>query len=195
MNSFERIKNRNIIVDTNVIIDYSTKDFPKRSGEFLDKLVKKGNTLFVSQFTGMELLRDTDEGETANKYRQFLSEIDNVEVTFSVIKNAIQLSRDYRTLLCGRKVDLADLVIGGTAILRLKEKETGKIGSQSLLLTENRKDFPELIWKCLACHAVLDKDPSGKSTRVNRLFYLLEFNTHYLSRVKNESSRKLRGKS
>mgnify|MGYP001618693489 CR=1 FL=1 len=42
MNSFDKIKGRNIVVDTNVVILYSKEGFKKLSKSFLDKLIRNG---------------------------------------------------------------------------------------------------------------------------------------------------------
>ncbi|GEM_PF-5048992 len=182
MNSFNRIKGRNILIDTNVIINYSKEGFAKRSGEFLEELIKNDNILYVSHFTGFELLRDQDEGEIKDKYIKFLNEVNNIEVSFNVIKNSVLLSTDYRKILNGKKVDLGDLLVGATAILKFRKKEKRGVSKKTLLLTENRQHFPELLWKSIACHPVF----SDNNEKVINIFYLLEFNTSYIQRLKKE---------
>lgn len=179
MNTLDKVKKRNIVVDTNVVILYSQEGFKTRSKAFLDKLIKNGNILFVSQFTGLELLRDQDPGKVETGYGEFLSEVNNIHVSFSIIKNAILLSKDYRHFLDGKKVSIGDLIIGGSAIHKFKTSASQR-PKKTLLLTENRKDYPELLWRAVACHPVFSKDKK----RVTNIFYLLEFNTGYLDRVK-----------
>ena len=191
MNLFERVKNRNILVDTNVIILYSQKDFDKRSDYLLEKLVASRNALFVSFFTGFELLRDQYDGELRDKYLKFINEVDNVPISFQVIKNATRLSADYRQMLSGTKVDNADLIIGGTAILKLERSKESRTFGNTLLLTANRWHFPELFWKIIACHPVFIPKIKSKSGDqiVSDILFLLEFDISYLYKAKKKSEK------
>ena len=189
MNSLSKVRSRNILVDTNVVIKYSQEGFKERSEEFLDRLVANKNVLLVSQFTGLELLRNQDPGNLKNSYVKFLDGANNVPIGFPVILNAINLSEDYRNFLNRSNISTNDLIIGATATLRLKGKGQVEIPGKTLLLTENRKDFPEFLWKAVACHPIFaDKE----KTKVTEIFYLLEFNINYLQKVKKSSNSKVR---
>lgn len=176
--SFSEIKNCRIIVDTNIIIDYLVNNLKtRRNGNVLRKLADNNNELYLSEITGLELLRNTEDQDTKRKYLEFLNFIPNISVNKTVLINAASLASDYRRICNGRKINNnGDLIIGGTIITLMLEEEQNK--KPALLLTQERKEFCDPIWHVVAYNEVYnEKEPQ----KIQHNIYLLEANKEILS--------------
>ena len=165
MDEIAQVKNKKILLDTNILINYGVENFRERSGNILRVLLNNQNKLAVSEITGLELLQGETEKSKIEFYLKMLNFISNLDVSRSVLLNAISLSSGYRRIKTDKKgPSVADLIIGGTVLAH-----------DSLLLTADRKDFSEPMWGVVAHKYVFD---DKKSVIAN--LYLLKFDENKL---------------
>lgn len=166
------IKNRNILLDSNIPIWYASAGFKERSGNPLRALFDNGNRLGITTISGLEILREENKEEVRKKYFNFLNFVPAVTPQVVDFQNAAVLAGEYRRVCKGKKVPFQDLVIGGVVLSNSFEKD------KLLLLTTDRNDFCEPFWLTVAHQAVAADD---KKT-VQAHLYLLEFNVEMLDK-------------
>ena len=164
MDDFSTIKNSKILIDTNILIYYSVKRFQDNSRNVLRRLIDGGNQIAISAISGLELLRDEEDTNKRKYYLNLLNFIKNIDVSHAVLQNAHVLSQEYHKILRGKKAPLVDLILGGTAI-----------GRDTLLLTADKKDFCEPIWRTIS-HEYVFTDV-GKKDEVMHNLYLKKYDS------------------
>ena len=155
------VKDKKIIVDSNIAIYYANQGFKERSENILRTLKNSGNTLAISEITSFELLNIDPKDQRIKYYINFINYIERIEVSATILKNAALLNSEFKRFGCKHNIPLADLIIGGTVINI----------PNSLLLTADRSDFCEPLWKTVAHYPVLKN-----KTDIDVNVYLLEFN-------------------
>lgn len=165
------IKNRKILLDSNIPIHYAHKGFQERSGNPLRVLLDNGNKLTISPISALEILSGDNSEDIREKYLKFLNYVHPIEVTRGHYQNAAVLASEYRRICKGKKVPLPDLLIGGIII------SYSFIEDKLLLFTTDREDFCEPLWMTVAHQAV----PAEDKKNMQEHLYLLEFNVDILS--------------
>ncbi|HTR18519.1 MAG TPA: hypothetical protein VMH91_00880 [Candidatus Paceibacterota bacterium] len=164
------IKNRTIILDSNIPIWYATEGFKERSGNPLRVLVDNGNKLAITPISGLEILVDDNKEEVKKKYLIFMSYVQNISLEPAYFQNAAILASEYRRICNQKKIPLPDLIIGGVVVAH----SFGK--NKPLLFTADRTDFCEPLWITTAYLGVPDKE----NKQIQPQLYLLELNTEIL---------------
>lgn len=167
----EEVKNRKIILDSNIPIHYAHKGFVERSGNPLRTLLNNGNTIGIPAVVGFEILAGDNTPETRDKYLKFLNHLPTLELTRGHFQNAAILAAEYRRIYKGKSPPVCDLLIGG-----LIASYSYYSDEKPLLFTCDRNDFCEPLWNTVAHVAV----PSGKDNQIQEHLYLLELNTDML---------------
>lgn len=155
------IRDKKILVDTNIPIFYANEGFKERSGNILRILKDSGNILAVSEITSYELFNTDSKDQRLKYYINFLNYIERKEVSATILNNANLLNNEYRKFGCKHTVPLPDLIIGGTVIN----------SQNSLLLTADRNDFCEPLWQTVAHYPV-----AKENGEIEANLYLLQFN-------------------
>lgn len=155
------VKNKKIIIDSNIPILYATNGFKERSKNILRILADNDNSLAISNITSYELLNTDPNDQRVKYFVEFINYIYRLEITETALMNAVLLNNEYKRLGCKQKTPLADLIIGGTVISI----------EDSYLLTTDRNDFCEPLWKTIGHQLVLKEDKDAEAN-----IYLLEFN-------------------
>lgn len=164
--SLDQIKDKTIVVDTNIAIHYATKEFSERSGNFLRQLKDNDNKLVISAITAYELMCG-DPTDTRQKYfASFIQYIQKIDIGAVVTYNATILKNIYKKFGCKHEIPIPDLLIGGTT--------TGL--KNAYLLTADRNDFCEPLWNTVFSKTVFRNDKKG-NVESETTIYLLEYNT------------------
>jgi hypothetical protein len=171
MIELREVKNRKILIDSNIPVHYASERFKERSGNPLRMLIDNGNYLAITHVSGFELLQAETRPDIREKYLKFLNYVPNIGMEQAFFNNAATLAGEYRRVCNNKKMPPCDLMIGGVILAYSFGKD------KLLFLTTDRNDFCEPFWTTVAYHQVLDED--GQKIQVN--IYLLEFNTHVLS--------------
>lgn len=167
----QQIRNRKIVIDSNIVIDYAQEGFIVRSGNPLRVLQDNDNSLGILPIVGFEILSGSNPPEVDKKYLTFLNYIPTLTMERSAYQNAATLTREYRRILRGKNnIPVPDLLIGGF----IAAYSFGD--DKPLLFTRDRNDFCEPIWLTVAHVPV----PSADGTRIQENLYLLELNTKIL---------------
>lgn len=130
------IKNKYLLLDTNVFID--TLLNPHSFFDFLNDLKKQQVTLSTIDMVKMEFLKGApDEQKYIEKTSLMNSIIDNtIAATPDINENIFTLLKKYR--LDGKASSLTDLYLGAYLM---------KYGKNLFLLTRNTTDFPQNIFE------------------------------------------------
>ena len=171
MVELREVRNRKILIDSNIPIHYASERFIERSGNPLRVLADNNNSLAITPISGFELLQAETRPDIREKYLRFLNYVPNISMDQSFFNNAAMLAGEYRRVCNNKKVPPCDLMIGGVVIAHSFSDD------KLLLLTTDRNDFCEPFWSTIAFHQVPDED--GQKIQVN--IYLLEFNTSVIS--------------
>jgi len=112
------------LIDSNVIIDYTTNILPAKISEFLEQIF---NTDFlISAIVKIEVLGFNDEPSKLQGLEEFLNAASILHIDDRVIQQTIILRRKY-------KIKLGDAIIAATAIL-----------NELTLITRNTADFKNI---------------------------------------------------
>jgi predicted nucleic acid-binding protein len=154
IDELDKIKNKQIILDSCVLIYCEGYDFKLEIRNILRKLTDNNNELGISELSVFEVLR---RAKTENKkyFVQLLNYLNNIPVSKGIINNSIILYNTYKhngfikgsEKEDGKRDWTADLIIGGTALYQ----------KDSLILTANRRDFPEPVWKAVVNFPMIHK--------------------------------------
>jgi|SRR3990167_1374330 len=166
MQTFQEIKNRTILLDSNIPINYASKGFKERSGNPLRTLVSNNNRLVVTSLTGFELLQAEIRDDVRKKYVQFLNYVPNLPMGKEYFQNGALLAGEYRRVCNGKKLPFQDLILGGVVVAHSFGKD------KLLFLTTDRQDFCEPIWLTVS-HLIVPDEEKGK---IQTTLYLLEIN-------------------
>ena len=171
MLTFQEVRGRNILIDSNILIHYATEGFKDRSGNFLRVLKDNGNSLAASPITAFEILCAETKPKIREKYFSFLNYIPTLQMEKGYFQNAAVLASEYRRVCNKTNIPPCDLMIGG-AVLAHSFSEP-----KIMLLTTDRNDFCEPFWITVAHLAV----PYQDQQKIEANVYLLEFNINVLS--------------
>lgn len=159
---------KKIVLDTCIIL-YCVDENTKESCSLLiNQIEKNGNRICCSSLSGFELLKNRQEDTNENEYINFINKLPRIPVDTPTLANAATLYYLYRqTNRIQEKKDsfdpkdklTGDLIIGGATISY----------ENHLLLTSNKRDFPDEYWYTILVFDLDTKD-NAKSIKV----YLLE---------------------
>ena len=169
MFKINEVKNRKILLDSNIPIHYASKGFVDRSGNILRTLMNNDNELAITPISGFEILRGENRDEVMEKYLKFLNYVPDIVMQRLYFNNGAALAEHYRRICNHKNISPVDLIIGGTII----SHSYGEDKDKPLLLTTDRKDFCEPLWLTVSYHVVPAEHEKGPQT----VLYLLEFNT------------------
>lgn len=168
MIDISEVKSREVIIDTNVLIHYSSEGFVEESGNPLRILLDNENSLAIPPIVGFELLESDNRAEVEEKYLALLNFVPTLEMQMAYYNNAAQLSKLYRIVCNKKKIPIPDLLIGS-----IVSSHTSVEGSDGpLLLTCDRSDFCEPLWQTVS--QVIVKSETDEMVRT--IIYLLQFN-------------------
>ena len=167
MMKLSEIKNKTILLDSCVLIAYSTTGFQKRSGNPLRTLYDNKNKLVITPIQAFELLKIELDEKMTQSYLRFLNFFPCLPLKEQYFRNAAMLNREYFRVKNKKTIPEMDLIMGGIMV--------GKAFTADpfYLFTSDREDFCEPLWNSVASFSVpYEKDPN----RIEHNFYILEFN-------------------
>ena len=112
------------LMDTNVVSDYFSANFPIAGMEFMDTVIDA--TPILSVITQIELLCWKTDSITEQKVKDFISDSVVLEITPDVITHCVELRK-------GKKIKTPDAIIAATAL-----------AYGYTLITNNQKDFAHI---------------------------------------------------
>jgi predicted nucleic acid-binding protein len=168
MLELNEIRSKNIVIDTNILIHYSTEGFIELSNNPLRTLANNDNNLVIPPIVAFELLRSDNRDDVLEKYLNLLNFLPTLPMHQLYYNNAARLSRLYRKVCDGKKPPVEDLLIGG--IVATQSVSGGE--SPTLLMTADRNDFCEPLWQTVSQIIVMDDGDE----KVRTIIYILEFN-------------------
>jgi len=97
------------VIDSDIIIDFLRQQ--EKAKYFIEKIIKDGNTIYISALTEAEVLsgKDCNNGEKRGKTEDFLASFEVLEVTQSLARKGAELRRKH-------DVPLHDAIIAATAL-------------------------------------------------------------------------------
>ncbi|MBX4198630.1 hypothetical protein KW782_04890 [Candidatus Parcubacteria bacterium] len=160
----ESVKNRRILIDTNILVYCGDKDWGQEAKKLLRVLKDNTNSLATSRLSSFELIKNAIDLKLREYYIKLINYIHQIEPEEQILMNGCVLYHQYFSKFpeSARKIESMDLAIGGTIIYH----------KEALLLTANRKHFPMPFWKIVAQSYLMCKK-SEKYDLIN--VYLLEF--------------------
>lgn len=168
-----KIKNAYILIDSCIISDLLSKekDKAKQVNLLLSDLKKNGNSLYISELTYYEIMRDIAE-EKRTKAQKILDSFGKIETDIKKLTRAVKLYEKYKeepgtNHLADSRNDI-DIIIGSLIC----------VNQTPPLLTSNFSDFPRPFFlekevKRIAFEASRGKN---KGKKVSLYYYLLEAN-------------------
>ena len=170
----EVLRNKHVLLDTNILIDSSK--FPDEFGSFFDLLNEKSVISVIDQTIKFEFLRGAQNNAEYKKLEDFLDllfgqnrlELEPNRATFDVARKIASLS--YRT---GNK----SIKLGDSLIAAQVEKYSRNGSGNLFLATQNHKDFPPFLFNCVYVHLITLKDGSIKPVGI------YEFNTYNFKKL------------
>lgn len=166
MKEISELRGCKILVDTNVLIDCGREEFGADFRKILRTLTDNKNQLAISQLSGFEIVKKFHrKKEVIAYYVKLLNFLPNIELSTKVLGNAGIIAHAlYPKNKNGETEEFKkdnDFIIGASVITH----------KGSLLLTCNRKDFNQPLWKVVARECVYWDD--GDKRKVENV-YLLE---------------------
>ncbi|MDD3190818.1 MAG: PIN domain-containing protein [Candidatus Pacebacteria bacterium] len=138
----DRIKNKHLILDTNVLINASK--YQEKYFDFFDLLNKLDVKLVIDDSVKFEFLRGASTKENLLKNEDFLSKLNKAEliVTKEIFEMAREISNIYVRNIRNstQKISFVDCLIAGQMEKFNEQKE------QLFFATENNTDFPLLLF-------------------------------------------------
>lgn len=132
----EKIKNKKILIDSNILVYCWDKNFGSGAQKLLRKLKDNGNSLATSEINCLELLKNAIDPERRSYYLKLISYLGNLDIEQPALLNACILYHNYYKEWPNKcTMETPDLVIGGTIMYN----------RGSLLLTANRRHFSRTI--------------------------------------------------
>ncbi len=166
MKGLSEIKNSNIILDTNILINCGREEFGSSFKKILRTLHNNKNILSVSVISGFEIIKKFHDQKIIEYYLKLLNFLPNKQLHYKILNNAaIFASNVYKNRKEPKPYkDDNDIIIGATVVA---EKE-------AYLLTCDRRDFlGGPLWKKIARECV--QWESNDVVKIENIF-LLEFN-------------------
>ena len=157
------LRNKKIVLDSCILIYACDSETKESCISFLQQLLKNGNKITYSSFSAFEVIKNRQRRDNEKEYTNLLNNLYRIPIDSPVLSNGATLYFLYEE--SGRinkkknlKKDLVDLkdkltgdlIIGGTVISY----------ENHLLLTANKKDFPEPYWKSVFEYEINKKDES-----------------------------------
>jgi predicted nucleic acid-binding protein len=140
--------NKKIVLDTCMILYYVDEHTKESCKQIVDVLEDNGNRVCCSSLSGFEMLKNRQDYLNEKEYTDFINTLPKIPVDTPTLANAATLYYLYRqTNRIQEKEDTydpkdkltGDLIIAGAALSH----------ENHLLLTSNKKDFPEKYWSNL----------------------------------------------
>jgi predicted nucleic acid-binding protein len=113
------------LIDSNVIIDYTSLRLPKKGSDFVEDLFN--NDFLISVATKIEVLGFNDIPDKLLAMEEFVNTATVFSLDETVTNKTIQLRRDYK------KLKLGDAIIAATASVH-----------NLIIITRNIKDFQNI---------------------------------------------------
>ncbi len=141
---FPLIKNKTILLDTNVFIDASTN--PTTFGGFLNELKENGATLVTLDVVTIEFIKGAQDHKRYLEKKNYVEQIIDTYLPLNdnLNKNALALVDKYHTY--GKSVSGVDFLLGGALIA---------YSGNLLLMTRDTNDFSSDIFHLVACFNVV----------------------------------------
>ena len=138
-----KIKNKHLLLDTNVFIDTSLHE--EKFGKFLNELKNNGVTLLTLEVVMIEFTKGAPTKEKFNTKKTTVEKIVDtyLPLTKEILENSSKLAKLYGEE--GKGTNIVDFLLGG-ALVQYEDK--------LLLMTKDIKDFPAKIFK-LETHFLL----------------------------------------
>lgn len=113
------------LIDSNVIIDYTSLRIPKSGSDFVENLFD--NDFLISVATKIEVLGFNDLPEKLLTMEEFINTANSLSLNENITNQTIQLRRTYK------KLKLGDAIIAATALVH-----------NLILITRNISDFKNI---------------------------------------------------
>ncbi len=153
------IKEHNILIDTNVLINCGREEYGLEFRKILRYLSNNHNDLFVSIVSGFEILKKFGQDKkVVDYYLKLLNYVPNLNLDLEIMNISAYLANEFDQ--SGKKDN--DFMIGGTAIK-----------NQMFLLTSDRGDFNKPFWQIINRYCIEWEDE--EKCKIENV-YLLEFN-------------------
>lgn len=150
----ESIKDKKIIVDSNIWIYFYSDTHGRPTRDLIDQLKNQRCLLAYSAITSFEVQKNRQTSELSDLYSKLLNEFDRVPVDSPALINAatiyylyvkygcinVRNSDQLENMIDPKDRLTGDLIIAGTVLS----------WQNRLLLTANRRDFPEMFWDSIA---------------------------------------------
>ncbi len=159
----ESIQNKNILIDTNILVYCGDKGYGKDAQKLLRTLKDNKNNLATSEICCFELIKNAHNLTVRKYYLNLINYIHKIAVDTTALQNSALLYHQYHKEFNGNcKMGSVDIVIAGTVVYN----------KGTILLTANRKDFPMPFWKLVSQTYLMKKNGEGNEI-VN--IFALEF--------------------
>lgn len=161
MKRINDIKNRKILLDTNILICCGREEYGDQFRKVLRILTDNDNSLGVSLISGFEIIKKFNDKDVIGYYIKLLNFIINVVIDHEILMNAARLANTiYGSHKDNYKKD-NDMIISSTVLTE-----------QAWLLTCDRDDFNKSYWLTEARETVQWEDPKDDSVKVLNIFLL-----------------------
>lgn len=162
MKEINNIKNKKILLDTNILINCGKDEYGDQFRKVLRILTDNNNSLAVSLISGFEIIKKfTNDKKVIDYYIKLLNFIPNIVISHRVLINAALLANTiYEPQKDDHKKD-NDMIVGSTVLTE-----------QAWLLTCDRGDFCKPYWLTEARKCVQWEDQKDDSQRVLNIFLL-----------------------
>ncbi len=158
MKHFAEIKNKKIIIDTNILINCGDDRYKEDFKKML-KLLSADNDLGASVISGFEIIKKYHKKETFSYYLKLLNFIKKIPVSVEIAQNAGFIAKSFGP---DKEKKDNDIIIGATVASTKK----------SLLLTCDRKDFNRPYWGVVARECILWENKETDQRNISNVFLL-----------------------
>lgn len=158
--TIETIKNKPIIIDSNILYYCGADVFKLEIRKILRILANNNNQLGISELSGFEVLKNSEKKDLDYFY-SLLDYIANIPINKQILANSVILHNAYKKqgIEC-KNISPCDFMIGGTA-LSIKD---------AILFTANRRHYPSKIWNIDARKYIVFED--FEQSKIINLYFL-----------------------
>ncbi len=182
MNDFSKIENKNIILDTNILINCGRDEFGVDFKKVLKGLTNRHNSIMVSVISGFEIVKQYREGPVSDYYLKLLNFLRNIPLDLDVLNRAGIIANEiYKNKGGDNKYkDDYDIIIGSTAI---------SLKNDCLVLTCDRRGFfTAPFWEVVARECVYWEDKQTGIMKIENIFLLRHNSKKITNILKNEKT-------
>ncbi len=157
---------KKIVLDTCIIIYYVDENTKESCNSIIKGFEENGNRICCSALSCFEVLKNRQDSENEKEYTNFINQLPKIPVDTPTLANAATLYFLYKqTNRIQEKKETfdpkdkltGDLIIGGATLSH----------QNHVLLTSNKKDFPDEYWE-----TILEFDLSTKDNDLIKVFLL-----------------------